>query len=106
MQQNSFGWSMTIETGLDLTLATHVIITVQRPDGTHFNRSIDMLNDVIDAQKGTISYHVLEKDLSKPGVYEIQVCDTTQGRCLLSQVAKFEVKPSIHIHNKIHTHQT
>lgn len=84
MIARSFGVSLIIETGLDLSGATSITLAIINPNGHVFRKSASTL----DATSGQILYVTERGVFGVPGVYSVQVTVNFGDEARLKSLAK------------------
>jgi hypothetical protein len=95
MTQGSYGFNVQIQTGMDLSTANVIIVRVQRPDGTVFDRSYTGSVVSPGTNGSMVTYTVESGDLTIPGWYHIQILDQTSGRDVISEIGLFRVHAAL-----------
>lgn len=92
----SYGFDISIDTNLDLTSATSVVLKIKNPKGIIVQYPLDGDNFVAPLSGGVVKYTVGPADFGQPGTYSFQVFDITGGsKKLASNIVKVKIKPSI-----------
>ena len=93
MQQNSYGFNIEINSGMDLTNTVELGVIIRKPNGIYVKRSITVANNT--NEEGNILFEIQEGDFDQSGEYFLQLIDSTGGKKLKSRIAKFPVYPSL-----------
>lgn len=90
----TFGFIITINTGVDLTNTTDLILRIKSPSSTT-DKSLTVSNIVEPKTSGKLTYTVQDGDFPVGGKYQMQVFDVTAGRRLASTISLIDVKQSL-----------
>lgn len=88
----SYGFQVTLTTGLDLTAATALSLVVKKPDETEYTAlgpSSELI--VLDASAGLVGWVVPDGVLSVAGYYLIQLMDSSTGKGTIGYMESFVV---------------
>lgn len=95
VQQFAYGYAIKINTGVDLTNTTSLMLKLRSPSGVTKTKTIPVANINSPKKAGIISYGVEEGDFDEPGIYSVQLIDNTPGRKIASEVKKIQVLNSL-----------
>lgn len=86
IQAGSYGYVLSLETGLDLSTATVVNLIIKARLSQPVVKPIPLPAGLVDGPAGKVAYQVVDGDFPTPGVYQLQVEDASPGRSVLSGV--------------------
>lgn len=95
IQAGSYGFVLSLSSGLDLSTATAVNLILQAPGGAPVVKPIPLPAGMVNGPAGQIAYQVGALDFPAPGVYLVQVQDASPGRSLFSRVAQLVVEENL-----------
>ena len=92
----SYGFFITVDSKLDLSAATNVVLKIKNPRGLLFDHPLTENNFENPSVSGVIRYKAAASDFTQPGTYSLQVFDLTGGdKKFASPIVKIKVKPSV-----------
>lgn len=92
----SYGFFITVDSKLDLTSATNVVLKIKNPRGLLFDHELSVENFQNPLTAGVVKYKAEPNDFTQPGTYSLQVFDLTGGdKKFASPIVKIKVKPSV-----------
>lgn len=95
VQVGSYGYVLSLESGLDLSTATAINLLIKPPAaGATVTKSIP-ISAVVDKAAGKIGYQVVIGDFPIPGVYQLQVQDASAGRSIFSRVTSLVLESNL-----------
>lgn len=95
IQAGSFGVVLSLETGLDLSAATVVNLSIKAPGAVPVAKSIGLPAGLVNGPTGKVAYQVVSGDFPTAGVYRLQVVDASPGRNVPSRVAVLVVEANL-----------
>ena len=95
VQAGSFGYVLSLATGLDLSAATAVNLIIKAPASPPTTVAIPLPVGLVDGPTGQVAYQVGAGDFPVPGVYQLQVQDASTGRSVFSRVSSLVVEPNL-----------
>lgn len=90
----TYGFVLTINTGVDLTSTTDLILRLKTPSGT-VDKVLTTAHMLEPKTAGKIAYTVQEGDFPVGGKYLMQIFDVTSGRRLASSIITLNVTASL-----------
>lgn len=91
----TYGFTITISTGQDLSSATTILLKIKAPSGDTVERNLNGSNVLTPTTSGKIRYTTVSGDFPNAGSYQIQAFDLTGGKRLASPIIKVKVKQSL-----------
>lgn len=91
LQKDAFGIVLSIDTGINLSSTTDMLLYVRKPDDNLVSIILTD-DDITNAPLGIVTYIVEEGLLDQVGNYKFQIVDTSVGRFFPSEVKQFKVK--------------
>lgn len=95
VQAGSFGYVLSLGSGLDLSTATAVNLLIKAPGAAAVTKAIPIPAGLVDGPSGAVAYQVVDGDFPTPGVYGLQVVDVSTGRSVFSRVAQLVVEQNL-----------
>jgi hypothetical protein len=96
MMTGSYGFTLTIVSGISLVDSDDVLVIVKRPNGSKIRRRYsDGDVEILTASTGRVSIEVEEGDFPIPGTYKIQVWDEASDRRIGSGIARLTATQSV-----------
>lgn len=101
MQQNAYGFNLTVTTNMDITAATALVAYLQPftslhglPTGILVTKALTATN-IVTPSTGTVNVPIAKGDLPLVGYLQVQVVDTTPGRGQASVPVLVDIEPNI-----------
>lgn len=94
VQKGTYGIVFTLNTGINLTGTTSMILKIRKSSNTIISKDLDATN-IVNADDGIVTYIVEEGDLDESGSYSLQIIDNSLGKFVPSTPVKFKVKENI-----------
>lgn len=96
MMTGSYGFTLTITSGISLEGSDDVLVIIRRPNGSKVRRRwSDGDVTIVTAATGKVSIEVVQGDFPIPGTYKIQVWDEASDRRIGSGIARLTATQSI-----------
>lgn len=95
IQAGSYGYVLSLDTGLDLSTATAVNLLIKPLLSPAVVKAIPLPAGLVDGPSGKIAYQVVQGDFLTPGVYHLQVQDVSPGRSVFSTVTSLVVEANL-----------
>jgi uncharacterized protein YjlB len=96
MMTGSYGFTLTIVSGISLEDSDDVLVVIRRPNGSKIRRRFSEGDvTIVTASTGRVSIEVEEGDFPIAGTYKIQVWDETDERRIGSGIARVTATQSI-----------